>query len=247
MDLLQSDSSLLTIDQWTLLSNLLHCYDEHSHFSAAQHYLLEQNQLPPKIRFRWSSVRDILSSLVAGAQQLFEKNKDFLSLSSHDRSLVLQQSIQYTGALGAAIIVQKLQLICCSLFCRAAEGIYGVDAFNDGAQAGSRLDCDVGFVKLALAILMFSSFDHLHYTNPESSNLKDVKAILRIQDNYVELAWRYLIYKYDHQRAVLCFSNMIRCFFLLHKGVVAVSIVEEYNTMINTLVQQTEASLRTSK
>ena len=87
---------------------------------------------------------------------------------------------------------------------------------------------------------MFSSFGCIHNTYQDSTHTKDIKVILRIQDKYIELAWRYLVYRYGEQRAVLYF-------FLLHNSIGAPVKIEEYNTMIDSIVQQTEASLRTSE
>jgi hypothetical protein len=57
---------------------------------------------------------------------------------------------------------------------------------------GNQLDSDIVFVKLVLSILAVSTFDYTFYTNTASINLENIKAVLCIQDMYIELAWRYL-------------------------------------------------------
>ncbi|CAF4328386.1 unnamed protein product, partial [Rotaria sordida] len=48
LNLLRSDHSTLTIDQWNLISNLSHCYDEYGGILLGEHYIREQNLLPLK-------------------------------------------------------------------------------------------------------------------------------------------------------------------------------------------------------
>jgi hypothetical protein len=45
----------LSIDQWNLLSNLTHCYDEYNGFLLARRFIQEQNDLRPKMRFKLAS------------------------------------------------------------------------------------------------------------------------------------------------------------------------------------------------
>ncbi|CAF5054902.1 unnamed protein product [Rotaria sp. Silwood1] len=57
-NLLQSDQSTITLDQWNLLSNLVHCFDENSGYTLVESFIEEQNRLPLKLRFKYSLVYD---------------------------------------------------------------------------------------------------------------------------------------------------------------------------------------------
>ncbi len=247
MNLLRSDQSTLTTEQWNLLSNLIHCYDEHSTFTTARHFLNEQNKLPIKIRFKLGPVNEFLTSCVAGAQVLFEKNANFVSLCSHDRSLLLHNTIKRVGGIGTCFTLHNIGLFGNPAFCKTAESIYGTIICDASKRTGVQLDSDVVFTKLILTVLIFSTPDYVYYTNTPPSNLKDMKTILHFQEMYIELAWRYLLYKYDHNRAVLSFSNLIRCLFTFHNAVVAAVKLQQYLDMINSFVKQTEETLSLSK
>jgi hypothetical protein len=243
LNLLRSDQSTLTFDQWNLLSNLTHCYDEYSGFSLAQCYIREQNQLPPKRRFKIASVGQLFTSLLGQGQLLYEKNADFISLCPHDRSLVLHKTMKYVAGLGSCLVERYTRVLDNPGFYESAETIYGLSTLASNNRAIGLLDCDDTFVKLVLAILIFSTFDYTCYTNNVPDNLNNTKAVIRIHDMYVDLTWRYTIYKHGHERAVICFSNLIRCLFSFNNFLVEAVENKQYTDIIDSLIQRTEETL----
>jgi hypothetical protein len=133
---------------------------------------------------------------------------------------LLNNTIKHLGTINTCFIAYYAQLLNNSAFHRSAEILYGSTAIADSDHAIHQIDSDSTFVKLALTSIAFSTFGYTHYINIAPVNLMNVKAILHIQDIYIELAWRYLIYKYGDERAVLSFSNFIRCIFCLNSAVV---------------------------
>lgn len=240
LNLLRSDQSRLTIDQWTLLSNLVHCYDEYSGFSIAQRFIRQQNELPPKMRFKLAALSEYLTSMLCTGQLLYERNADFISLCSHDRSILLHNTMKYVSGLGSCIITRHIRVLDDPAMYKSIESMYGSTALANGIRAVDQLDSDTIFIKLALALLAFSTFNYTYYTNTPPNNLINVKAILYIQDTYTELIWRYLVYKYNHQRAVLCFSNLTRCIFLINNSLIEMHRVKQYQDIIDSIVKQTE-------
>jgi len=205
LNLLQLDRSNISTNEWNLLSNLTHCYDEYSGFSLVQHFLREQNALPPKMRFKLAPVGDFYASFLGGAQLLYENNADFISLCSHDRSILLRNTMKYVAGIGSCLISRCTRLLDNVTFYKSAEAIFGSSALSNSIRTIDQLDSDGTLVKLMLALLAFSTFDYIYYTNIAPDNLLNMKEVLRIQNMYTELAWRYLLYKYDHKRAVMCF------------------------------------------
>jgi hypothetical protein len=114
---------------------------------------------------------------------------------------------------------------------------------SNAKHTGDQLDSDIIFVKLVLTIIVFSTFDYICYTDVPPVTFKDIKGVLRIQNMYVELTWRYLLYKYDHDRAVMCFSNLIRCLFTLNNAIVAAAEIQQYKDLISSLATKTREVL----
>ena len=231
------------MNDWTLLSNILHCFDEYSSCSLSSQYLIEQRSLPLKMRFKMTSVITLVNSFLLSSQALFEKNGNFRSLNFHDRSILLRGTMKHVSGLGAAFLLNHVKLFREPAFCQAAETTYGMEAFRYGVRASHLLDYDNTFVKLMLAALMFSTYEYTDYNNQPAMFLGDMKSVLGIQDTYVELTWRYLLYKYDLRRAVSCFSNLIRSLLLLNTAIISAVKVDTYNDTMNRLLKQTEEIL----
>ncbi len=240
MNLLPSDQSILSIDEWNLLSNLTHCYDEYSGFSLARRFIQEQNQLPPKMRFKLAPVGQFFTSITSAGQLLYEKNVDFISLCSHDRSILLHSSIKYVAGLGTCFITRYTRVLDYPAFCKSAEVIYGSDTLDNNNYTIDLLGSDGTFFKLVLALLTFSMLDCADYTDTTPVNLLNFKTVLRIQNMYFTLTWRYLVYRHGYDRAVICFSNLIKCIFSVHTAVVKAVKVKLYRDMINVVLKETE-------
>ena len=111
----------------------------------------------------------------------------------------------------------------------------------DNYQLVSRvLDVDSVVVKLVIAILMFSPNE---FPTDQSDAPWSAQKILKIQNMYVELAWRYMVSKYSEQRAVAHFSNLIRCLFALQSSVQSAWTLPTYQNIFNCLVGYIEEKL----
>ncbi|CAF1287779.1 unnamed protein product [Rotaria sordida] len=215
LNLLQSDQSTLTIDQWNLLSNLSHCYDDHSGLSIGKRFMLARNVLPLKLRWKKGSVVELIEMSLNTCQSLYTKNQDFLSLSARDRSILLHNTFKHTGSLSSNFIIYKIHIMDCPTYLNVVEMVTHSNV--------------IPVAKL--------------YSNIPAVNLSNIKEILRIQDTYIELTWQYLLYKYDFERAVKCLSDFIRCFFAIDEAVVTMRDVQWLTDTISSIVSQIEQSL----
>jgi hypothetical protein len=217
----------------------MNSYDEHSGLLLSERFLFQQNILPFKLRFKCRSVNDFLSSLFAQAQLLFEKNPDFLSLNSNDRSILLHHQMKYIIIISSSFIAQQSHLFDYPAFHKAIDTLFG-----DIIIPTNKLLCfDIPFLKLALAIISFSSFDYATYENISTGDLINMKRILQVQDMYIELAWRYLVYVYDDKQAVIRFSNLIRYLSAIISNIILFQDkIKNFRDMINVVIERTEQS-----
>jgi hypothetical protein len=181
--------------------------------------------------------------MMTEVQSVFEKIRDFLSLSLHDRRTLLRNTVDYTTGIGGAFILQQTQLFDRPAFFKSAELIFRPASVALTKHLIDQLDPDTMFIKIIFSIIAFSISNYTIYTHTTSDNLIDAKAILRIQDMYTELVWRYLLYKHNHREAVLCFSNLIRCLFLLNDSVVEAHEEQQFTDIIDSVVESTEQKL----
>ena len=234
---------MLTTDQWNLLSNLTHCYDEHNGYSYAERFIVEQNTLPIKVRFKSAPVAAFLTSTLNRAQTLFEKNQDFLDLCSHDRSVLLRTTATHVASLSVHIILTRAQLMDHPAFLKSHEILLGPTTTTLGKRMYRQVDCDTVVMKLILAILSFSTTTYSVYNNISAVNLRNMKSVLKVQDTYTELLWRYLHYRYDEAQAVTRFLSFVRCILSVHEAIVKATEVQWYTEIVDDLVGLTEHSL----
>lgn len=247
MNLLRNDQSTLTVEQWNDISNLVHCFDQYSGLPLANDYLQEQLNLPPKYRFKPSSVNALLSRLMEQVQLVFEKNRDARSITLHDRKLLLLTLVKYTTSFGCAFLFQQTQLFNQPLFIQSAEELLEKPSIDFARRLVEHLDPDTIFLKISFSLMSFFLSDYTVYKNQPPENLDNAKSIFALESIYSDLIWRYLLYKYGHRQAVLCFSNLIRCFLLLNETVVQAHDVRQFTEIIDTVVQVTEEKLQISK
>lgn len=243
LNLVQSDLSTLTFDQWNLISNLSHCYDEYSGLAIGENYILQQHNLPLKYRFKSSSLVNLCRMSLQGAELLYKKNEDFLSLSLNDRSCLLENTFKYTGCLVANFMVYKVGIVNYPAFYDSMAMITHSSVVPATQRIVHRLDFDMMIIKLLLVILSFSTINLSMDSKTPSSNLSNIKEILRIQDIYIDITWRYLVYKCGFQGAVKCFSELIRCIFAVNEILVQTDEVQWVADTLDSLIQQTKDNL----
>ncbi|CAF1005072.1 unnamed protein product [Rotaria sordida] len=243
LSLLESDQSPLNINQWNLLSNLVHCFDQHSGYAFVEHFLEEQNRLPIKLRYKYPSVCNFFTSVKSNIQLVFEKNRDFLSLSRHDRTTLLRTTVEYTTSIGGMFTLRQYKLFDYPPFYESTEMIFKPSGTKFARRVIDQLDPDNTFIKLILSILSFSTTNYTVYKKNMPINLTNIKGILSIQDMYTDLTWRYLLYKYGHHEAVIRFSNLLRCLFVIIWAIVEAHESQKFIEMIDSVIEQTKQTL----
>ena len=241
-NILQSNLSPLTSDQWHLISNLYQTYEKDSGLLLAERYMYEQTFLPYKLRFKCSSMIDMMHHVFNGSSFFYKTNADFLSLPSNDRSILFEHSIGYLSSFSSNFIFHKIGLISQPTYYDAVSIMTHPDLIPLIKSLEHRLNIDMITMKLFLAILLFSIGSHFS-SSSSALNFIDAQQIVKIQDKYTELTWRYLLSKYNSERAVMIFSDFLRSILKICEMIVHMSDMDWYRTTIDNLRQQIEQNL----
>jgi len=209
----------------------------------SERFIREQNALPLKLRLRNGALIEFTQMALERLPLLYEKNQDFVSLPADDRSMLLHNTFKHTGCLSTNFLLHKGGIMDYPMYYDSIETIANSSVVPVAKRLATQLDFDVIIMKLLLAIFSFSTINHTVYSNTSSINLSNIKQIIHIQDTYIELAWRYLLYKYNFEQAVKCFSDLLRCLFTANEIIVKIEEVQWYTDQTDSLVQQTEQSL----
>ncbi len=118
----------MNIEQWNLLSNLVHCFDEYNRFSFVKQFIQDQNALPVKLRFKCPLVKDFFTSTKTKIQLVSEKNPDLLLLSPHDRTSLLRTTIKHITSVSGMFVLRQHHLFEYPSFYNSAGLIFGSTA-----------------------------------------------------------------------------------------------------------------------
>ena len=194
------------------------------------------------MRYRKNMTHALIQSMNDGSAVLFNKNPDFLSLSSHDQSWIFQRNIKCVAAMAGSLMIKSMNIDDDAGFSAATELIFGTKIVHEEKIIAQLLDSDVDFMKFALTMLIFSTLDC-----PESSmdNLENTRRLMNIQNKYVDMAWRFLLYRYGDQHAVKSFSKLIRCTFAAIRAVNMVADTNNSSIVNGSLNETMEFKSRT--
>ncbi|CAF3571613.1 unnamed protein product [Rotaria sp. Silwood1] len=200
LNLLQSDQSLLTIDQWTLLTNLYHCYNESQILPFTQRLVDKYDSSESNYMIYKVFVEEFLVSIYETAGTYLRSNDDLRKLSSDDRSIILRTAADNVCCMSGTFIMQYSYL-------------YGLDAF------------------LNAMIVKYGK----HLTN--SIN------ILKIQNKYVEVTWKYLLYKHGYYDAVKRYLNIILWLTSMSILTFHAQTLKAHINDVYSIIEQTELTL----
>lgn len=225
------------------MSNLIHCYDEYHGYLLVKDFIREQNGLPPKLRYKWTVMNELILSLIDQARLFFENNAYFITLCLHDRSILEQNSMKYIGTLRTCYLIHHSELLNNLTSYNSSEIIYESKTLTNSIRLINQFNFDSTFFQLILGILSFSTFNHTYYKNFPPNNLMDNNKVLSIQNIYIELAWKYLVCKYGDQQAIMYLSSFIRCLFSLNKSIIETIETEQCKDIIYSIIEQTEKTI----
>ena len=195
----------------------------------------KQNNLPIKLRFKVASIYDIFRVILGQVQEFFQSNLEFLSLCAHDRSILLRYSTENIASLGAILVAREKTSFQHTGLETALENNYGSIVMNLSRRLLEQVDSDTIFIKLGMAILVFSPSNNAHMTD---NHLKNVQKVSRIQNMYAEIAWKYLLHKHDHHQAVIRFNNFINSLFLVSRMITEAHKSEDHQRIMVDLIEQ---------
>ncbi|CAF2637965.1 unnamed protein product [Rotaria sp. Silwood2] len=243
LNLLERDQSLLTIDQWILLSNLIHSYDEHNALAVVKKFATNINHLHPKLRYKIDSATTIeVSTIICQSSETFvQSNHDINSLPVHDRSIVLRGAVDNISCLGGPWILRQSELIENSAFRNGLEITYGSIPYQLTLKVISSLDQNMDLIKLTLSLFAFCTSNCTVFgKNASFLFLTDMKSVLNIQNIYAEAIWKYLLYKYAFEESVIRFSHLIESILAAITVRTHLQTVNSHTDVIDTLIENIE-------
>ncbi|CAF1118568.1 unnamed protein product [Adineta steineri] len=245
LDLLENDRSNLTDDQWNLLSNIHHVYDEESIVNLVQYSLNQGLSLPLKLRIKSSFALNCLYHCFSSMEYLFKRSTYFDSLPLNAKKLLVNQNIYATSSLQALYITRQANLWNNEHFQMSFIELYDSYLLEKVSKMSERLDPNGILIKIMLYVISFSTnYSILHFDNQQFLvNEYDSYSLVSIQHTCATLLWKYLIYQHGFNQAVSRYSSLIKTMLDILAVLEHKINVQLFDKMMNDIVKQTEHSL----
>lgn len=241
-----NDRLILTFDEWNLLSNILQAYDEQNLIVRTQNALQEQLSLPPKFRSKISLAFDITSLFYTSIQPFLERLTYFHQLPSETRQMLLRNNLHGTGTFNSMFAASEAKVFDYDYYIGTCEQIYGANCMKEVERFIARRELNINLMKIMLVILSFSSncsivLPDLDFDMNKSLTSNSID-LIRTQDIFIVLLWKYLVYQYGFSEAVRRLDSLVKYYLDLLNRMNDITN-QQHLDMIEDIIRKTTQSL----
>jgi len=183
-----------------------------------------------------------------GIQTLIERTPDFHTLSTQARRVVAQHNLYLTGSINGQFLCREWDLYNNLFFSNACAAHYGPQTLPESQRISSRCDSNGNLVKIFIFAILFSSNISLVMYNKEESIISSEENslnLMRIQNTYVTILWKYFIYLYDYKQAVIRYANLVRYLLAVFRQIEMMTLTQNipHDQLIETITTKVEQKL----
>ena len=178
-------------------------------------------------------------------QPFIERSPWFFNLPHETRRTIIQNNLSGLGSFNAVIATIEANLFDEDMYMNNCKEIYGKDYVDENFRIVSKFESNRTLFKIFLMILTFSTncsiisyeqaFQWIPLSNFHSYHLN------QIQNTFVTMLWKYLVYQYGHAGAVRCFVRVVKNYLDLLLRVHANHSVQHWQ-MVDTIVEKSTFS-----
>ena len=237
----------MSSEQWTLISSIVHAYDTQHMSTLIQTHLKEQSALPMKLRSKPLPAMQYIADTAHSLVLFIQRSPHFQTLSLDTRRRLIRNNIYLTNCVNRLLINREMDLLNNSDLMLSFHSLYGSDLFKRCASLLQRTELNGILFKVILFVMIFSSNCSIVTEDVplDIDIIFELKHVLDLQDLYVTLLWKYLVYQYGYTEAVLRYASLIKTIldFLqiietmvhseLYQQMLKKIIIESQNLLIN--------------
>jgi hypothetical protein len=172
----------------------------------------EGSSLPIKLRAKPSLALDYINKYRSGIQTVIKRSRLFHSLKIDSRRALIQHNIYLTSCLNAVFISVEVDLWSNMDFGMSYNQLFGSDYFTKFAGEPKRMDPNGTLFKIVIFIIVFSS-NYSIVTFDKRQNIRYMSNsidLIHIQDIFITLLWKYLIYLYEYTEAIIRYCSLVK-------------------------------------
>lgn len=212
---IRDDRLTLTFEEWNLLSQILHVYDEQNVINQTQSTLKQQLSLPPKLRSKQAGTLQIIGTFYSTMKTFLERSPYFNTLSSEQHRLIIENNLSGTGTWHFLYAAIQTRLFDHNSHLVTCNEIYGEDFVRQCRYLINRMESNGTLIKIMLMILSYSSNSSIVVYDPTleltSTTLPNLSIpLFRIQEIFINMMWKYLVYQYGLNDAIRRFNHLVK-------------------------------------
>jgi hypothetical protein len=163
--------------------------------------------------FEVNDALETIGTIYSSIQSFVSSTPDFQVLTVNEQQLLFDRNLHGIGSFYSNLIYRETGLLDNSKCYKSYVDAYGSEIIRDSHQLVHRSHIDATNFKLILIILAFSSNCFTVDVPENIQNDRLIFATFRLfgsQNIYVELLWRYMLYRYGFHGAVQQYDRLIK-------------------------------------
>lgn len=174
--------------------------------------LNEKSSLPPKLRLKPKDTIHYINQIFEHFILLLSHSLDLRCLSSCACRALLTHNVFCIGNINGSFLVHESNALQNPTYILACKALFGDESITRYARDNDRFLSNGNIYKLFIFVLIFSSNCSIVVFNADE-DLRIISSsieLIHVQNIYVTMLWKYLIYIYGHHGAVMCFTKIIK-------------------------------------
>ena len=162
-----------------------------------------------------------------------------------DRNTLMTRNLLYTSFLNGVLVHREINYLNDPNFAISFIGMYGPEQLKTSINLVTGFNLDATAVKIAIFLTIFSSnISCVEYHSATDMNTMLISPdLLRIQDVYVTILWKYLLHRYGFIDAVRLYSAFIKAILDLNPLQETMCDNVRYENMFDTTVKHFASAL----
>jgi hypothetical protein len=224
---------------------MVQLFDERNPSNQIHDILVGLSNLPVRLRLRSTETYKMVGSFFKGIQSIIHASMPFCPLSIDAQRTRSKHNLDSTGALHGIFICQELDLFRNETFYNAASLYYGSDFLHTCTRNAQRCEQNGALMKIFLFIMTYSSNSSIVTLNLHEpiSDIRNSLALIHLQDIYVTILWKYLVYLYGYEQAVSRMCSLVKNILDILHMLETMPVNEKHQQMVETIAEETEKLL----
>jgi hypothetical protein len=188
---------------------------------------------------------NVVGQFFTAVQPLIARVPELNSLPIDARRAITQHNLNTIGAANGIFICRELDIYKNPCFWNPCIIGYGPEFMAECVGNSARCDPNSNLIKVMLFVASFSSnCSVVTYNSDENlTTITSSMELVRIQNLYVTMLWKYLLYLYGFKEAAIRYSYLIKNILDVTRMLSLMPKNETHDLMVEAITTETERAL----